>query len=73
MMTDPRVVEVVRIFGGVDTHADTHTVAAVDGAGQLLGHATFPTDIAGYRRLLAWLQAQAGPDGEVAMVGRGHW
>jgi transposase len=68
-MTDPRVVEVVRIFGGVDTHADTHTVAAVDAAGQLLGHATFAATVAGYRRLLAWLRGQAGPDGEVAKVG----
>ena len=26
------------ITGGVDTHADTHTVAALDELGRLLGH-----------------------------------
>jgi transposase len=68
-VTDLRVVEVVRVFGGVDTHADTHTVAAVDAAGRLLGHAAFPATNAGYRLLLAWLRAQAGPSGEVEEVG----
>lgn len=71
-MTDMGVVEVVRIFGGVDTHVDTHTVSAVDAAGRLLGHAVFPATVVGYRRLLVWLRAQAGPGGvrsEVAKVG----
>jgi transposase len=54
-----------QVFGGVDTHDRTHTVAAVDAAGQLLGHATFPATPAGYRRLLGWLQRR----GEVAKVG----
>ncbi|MGV1050490.1 MAG: IS110 family transposase [Solirubrobacterales bacterium] len=46
----------VEIFGGVDTHLDTHTVAAVDAAGRLLGHRTFPVSGAGYRQLLEWLR-----------------
>jgi transposase len=58
-------VEAVEVVGGVDTHLDTHTVAAVDQLGRLLGHAQFPATIAGYRRLLGWLRAF----GVVAAVG----
>lgn len=53
------------IIGGVDTHADTHTVAALNSLGQLLGHATFPTGSAGYGALLSWL----GEHGQVHRVG----
>lgn len=45
----------VQVAGGVDTHQDTHTAAAVDTAGRLLGHQQFPATAAGYRQLLAWL------------------
>jgi transposase len=44
------------VAGGVDTHQDTHTAAAVDSAGRLLGHRQFPATAAGYRQLLAWLR-----------------
>jgi len=47
----------VEVTGGVDTHKDTHTAAAVDEAGRVLGSAQFPADAAGYRALLAWLRA----------------
>ena len=43
------------IVGGVDTHKDTHTAAAITTRGQMLGHQTFPATPAGYRDLLAWL------------------
>jgi transposase len=43
------------ITGGVDTHADTHTAAALDPVGRLLGHQRFAATAAGYRELLAWL------------------
>lgn len=46
----------VEVAGGVDTHGDTHTAAAVDAAGRLLGHRQFPATTAGYRQLLAWLR-----------------
>jgi hypothetical protein len=36
------------VTGGVDTHIDTHTAAALDGLGHLLGHERFPTTVAGY-------------------------
>jgi transposase len=45
----------VEVTGGVDTHKDTHTAAAVDAAGRVLGSAQFPATPAGYRALLAWL------------------
>lgn len=57
--------EVVQITGGVDTHADTHTVAALDGIGRLLGHATYPATPAGFDDLLAWLLGH----GQVTAVG----
>jgi transposase len=39
---------------GVDTHADQHTAAAVDGLGRILGVIEIPTTGAGYRQLVAW-------------------
>ena len=50
---EPAALEVI---GGVDTHADTHTAAAIDSTGRTLGAASFPATAAGYRRLLGWLQ-----------------
>src|SRR5918994_2554072 len=44
------------VTGGVDTHKDTHTAAAVDARGQVLGHREFPATQAGYAALLAWLR-----------------
>jgi transposase len=52
-MTD----QLVQVTGGVDTHRDTHTAAAVDAAGRVLGSAQFPATAAGYAALLAWLRA----------------
>lgn len=51
----------VEVAGGVDTHQDTHTAAAVDAAGRLLGHRQFPATAAGYRQLLAWLRGFGAP------------
>ncbi|WP_344447380.1 IS110 family transposase, partial [Kitasatospora nipponensis] len=45
------------ITGGVDTHKDTHTAAAVDSAGRPLGAEQFEATAAGYRELLAWLRS----------------
>lgn len=47
----------VEVTGGVDTHMDTHTAAAADTAGRMLGSARFPASAAGYRRLLTWLRS----------------
>jgi transposase len=46
----------IEVVGGVDTHKDTHTAAAVDLAGRVLGSAQFSADAAGYRGLLRWLR-----------------
>jgi transposase len=55
----------VEVTGGVDTHKDTHTAAAVDAAGRLLGSAQFAATAAGYEALLAWL----GAFGRLVLVG----
>jgi transposase len=43
------------VVGGVDTHQDTHTAAALDAAGMVLGTQQFPATAAGYAALLVWL------------------
>jgi transposase len=55
--TVPEAETGLEITGGVDTHRDTHTAAAIDQTGRMLGHATFPTTVAGYAALLAWLRS----------------
>ncbi|MHB1534866.1 MAG: IS110 family RNA-guided transposase [Acidimicrobiales bacterium] len=59
------IVEKHAVTGGVDTHADTHVAAALDGIGGVLGTESFPTTPAGYASLLAWL----GGFGTVTVVG----
>ena len=44
------------VIGGVDTHADVHCVAVLDGAGRLLGVREFDSDQAGCEALLGWLR-----------------
>jgi len=53
------------VVGGVDTHKDTHVVAAVSDLGALLGTAAFPTTSAGYAQLLNWLRSF----GSVSIIG----
>jgi transposase len=60
-MTD----QLVQVTGGVDTHKDTHTAAAVDAAGRVLGSAQFPATAVGYAALLGWLRSF----GTVVLVG----
>ena len=45
------------VVGGVDAHADTHHVAALDQRGVLLSTKSFPTTTPGYRELLDWLSS----------------
>jgi transposase len=54
-MTAPVQDSQIEVFGGVDTHHDTHTAAALDAAGAMLGCKQFPATAAGYTALLAWL------------------
>ena len=53
------------VFGGVDTHRDTHVAAVVDATGRVLSSAPFRADVPGYERLNNWL----GSWGRVAQVG----
>lgn len=53
------------IIGGVDTHKDTHTAAALDATGGHLGTQTFPATADGYTALTTWLQSF----GQIARVG----
>jgi len=46
---------IVRVVGGVDTHADVHVAAAVDHNGGVLGIESFPTTQAGYEELAGWM------------------
>jgi transposase len=69
-MTQPRVSEQTRqdhrvVTGGVDTHKDTHTAAALDDTGRLLGHQQFPATPVGYVALLGWLRTF----GQLVLVG----
>jgi transposase len=64
--------EFIEVTGGVDTHKDTHTAAAVDGAGRVLGTQQFPADAPGYQHLLAWLTS-FGPVVLVGVEGTGTY
>ena len=45
------------VVGGVDAHADTHHIAALDERGALLSTKSFPTTTPGYRECLDWLSS----------------
>ena len=55
----------IEVWGGVDTHRDTHVAAVVDGVGRVVGSEPFAADPGGYRRLVAWMRAE----GELVRVG----
>jgi len=56
--TRSRMDGVIEVIGGVDTHAATHCVVAIDACGGRLAMAEFPATPLGYRNLLAWLRAR---------------
>ena len=60
MSDDDRIV-----FGGVDTHRDTHVAAVVDTTGRVLDTASFTADKAGYEQLGTWLTSH----GRIVRVG----
>lgn len=47
--------EIIEIYAGVDTHADTHHAAVIDHNGKHLADAEFPTTPAGYAALTAFI------------------
>ena len=48
----------VGIYGGVDTHRDTHVAAVVDTVGRVVGSESFSADESGYGRMVAWFRAR---------------
>ena len=60
------------VVGGVDTHADTHVAAAVDGNGGLLGIESFLATESGFGELLGWLTG-FGEVTRVGVEGTGSW
>jgi transposase len=71
-MTLTIVDEARPVTGGVDTHADAHVAAALDGIGGLLGVQEFAATPAGYARLLGWLQG-FGTVGLAGIEGTGSY
>jgi Transposase len=71
-MTLTIVDEARPVTGGVDTHADAHVAAALNGIGGLLGVQEFAATPAGYARLLGWLQG-FGTVGLVGIEGTGSY
>ena len=63
---------IVRVTGGVDTHADVHVAAAVDHNGWVLAIESFAADAAGYEALLGWLR-EFGPIERVGVEGTGSY
>jgi transposase len=63
---------ITTVIGGVDTHKDTHVVAALSEQGALLGTASFPTSSAGYGQLLDWLRDFGTVTG-IGMEGTGSY
>ncbi|MFP5317964.1 MAG: hypothetical protein ACLGI2_06665 [Acidimicrobiia bacterium] len=51
------IVETRRIAAGVDTHLDLHVVAVIDEVSGVIAVEPFPSTVAGYRHLTAWLQS----------------
>jgi Transposase len=63
---------VTAVIGGVDTHKDTHVVAALSEQGALLGTAAFSTNSSGYAQLLDWLRG-FGRVGVIGIEGTGSY
>lgn len=71
-MPDPHTHTHIQVFGGVDTHTDTHHAAALDHLGRVLGDAQFPTTPDGCAALRVWL-ASFGPVTAVGVEGTGSY
>jgi transposase len=60
------------VIGGVDTHADTHEAAVLDGRGRLLAVKKFVTTDHGIREMLTWMRG-FGRVQQVAVEGTGSY
>ena len=71
-MPDPHPPAHIQVYGGVDTHTDTHHAAALDHLGQVLGDAEFPATPEGCAQLLGWLTG-FGPVNAAGVEGTGSY
>jgi len=62
----------VDVYGGVDTHQDTHLGAVLDDTGRLLGSAQFRADSVGYGQLEGWFRSWGRPV-QVGVEGTGSY
>lgn len=62
----------VHVIGGIDTHADTHTVAAITTLGRSLGSTVVPATAAGSRQAHQWLTGHGQLD-SVGIEGTGSY
>jgi transposase len=60
------------VIGGVDTHADTHEAAVLDGRGRLLAVKKFVTTDQGIQELLTWMRG-FGRVQQVGVEGTGSY
>lgn len=60
------------LYGGVDTHKDTHHVAIVDEIGRSVADKEFPATGAGYRQIVVFLHGY-GPIDAVGVEGTGSY
>lgn len=60
------------VIGGVDTHADTHEAAVLDGRGRLLAVTKFVTTDQGIREMLTWMRG-FGRVQQVGVEGTGSY
>lgn len=68
----PMPVDVFEVTLGVDTHADFHVAAVIDPLGRHLGQASFDTNVAGFKALLAWVN-NFGPISIAGVEGTGAY
>ncbi len=54
MVTD----QALAVYGGIDTHADTHHVAVLDHTGRRLGDRQVPATSAGYQTAVRFLSCR---------------
>lgn len=71
-MTSMTPATAVELFGGVDTHGQTHHAAVIDPVGRQLGDREFPATPGGYRDLLTWITSH-GPVAAVGVEGTGSY
>lgn len=50
----------IKVYAGIDTHADTHHIAVIDAADRRLADVQVPTTAAGYRAALRFLRSWGG-------------